>query len=89
VTQSGSFTDDILAFTQGRWIKQCYPPAVKSRDDQGDVVLQTLGKYGDESRLMVCVRKISSDEAVVSAGRILIALEAAKCRRRYRYYTSG
>jgi len=85
--QPGSFTDDILAFSQGKWIKQCYPPAVKLRDGRGDVVLQTLGKYGDESRLMVCVRKISSEGAVVSAGRILIALEAAKCRTRYRHYT--
>ena len=87
-TQSGSFTDDILAFTKGKWTKYCYPPAVKSIDDQGDVVVQTLGKYGDESRLMVCVRKMSADEAVISAGRILIALEAAQCHST-KYYKCG
>ena len=88
MTRAGSFTDDFLAFTQRKWIKKCYPPAVEARDVKGNVVMKTLGKYGDESRLKVCSRQ-GSVEAIVSAGRILIALEAAKCRRRYVYHKCG
>jgi hypothetical protein len=37
--RSGSFSDDILGFTQGKWIKPWYPAAVKMGDGKGDVIV--------------------------------------------------